>query len=76
MINKPSWDDAPEWANYRAMDSDCHWGWYEFKPLIEDHWNSDTWEYHVRLGRHQTAWACIDQHESLDKRPALPEPTK
>lgn len=29
---KPSWDDAPEWANYLAVDSCGDWFWYEFEP--------------------------------------------
>jgi len=29
---KPSWDDAPEWANYLVMDSEGWWWWFEFKP--------------------------------------------
>lgn len=27
--NKPSWDTAPEWANYLAMDGNGEWFWYE-----------------------------------------------
>lgn len=29
---KPDWKDAPEWANYRAMDSNGEWFWYECSP--------------------------------------------
>ena len=32
MNNKPSWDDAPEWANWLAMDSDGSWYWFQNKP--------------------------------------------
>jgi hypothetical protein len=28
----PEWKDAPEWANYRAMDSNGEWFWYECSP--------------------------------------------
>ena len=28
---KPDWKDAPEWANWLAMD-DCGWAWFEFRP--------------------------------------------
>ena len=31
---KPDWKDAPEWANYRAMDSNGEWFWYESPPGI------------------------------------------
>ena len=30
---KPSWDFAPEWANYMAKDVDDVWWWYEDKPI-------------------------------------------
>lgn len=33
---KPTWDNAPHWASYLAMDSDCRWLWHEHKP---------TWKY-------------------------------
>ncbi len=29
---KPSWDDAPEWAQWLAMDAYGEWYWYEEKP--------------------------------------------
>ncbi|XTQ92600.1 hypothetical protein ACQR5W_11815 [Xanthomonas sacchari] len=32
-MSKPSWDTAPEWANWLAMDEDGEWLWYELKPF-------------------------------------------
>lgn len=32
--NKPSWDDAPDWANWLAQDSDGRWAWYKEQPTI------------------------------------------
>lgn len=29
---KPDWKDAPEWANWLAMDKDGAWYWYEEMP--------------------------------------------
>jgi hypothetical protein len=29
----PSWDDAPEWANWLAQDENYLWYWYEYKPV-------------------------------------------
>ena len=29
---KPNWKDAPEWANWLAMDLGGYWWWYEYKP--------------------------------------------
>lgn len=36
---KPSWDDAPEWANWLAMDDNGVWYWHDEKPL----WRYDEW---------------------------------
>ncbi len=30
---KPDWKDAPEWANWMAMDCDGEWYWYADVPL-------------------------------------------
>ena len=35
-MSKPRMVDAPEWANYLAMDSDGEWCWYEFEPVKDD----------------------------------------
>lgn len=29
---KPDWKDAPEWANWLAMDQDGEWIWHEHEP--------------------------------------------
>lgn len=31
-MSKPSWDDAPEWAQYLAQDVSGTWYWFERKP--------------------------------------------
>lgn len=31
---KPDWKDAPEWAQWLAMDEDGSWYWYAGKPFI------------------------------------------
>ena len=42
MNMKPSWDDAPEWAQWLAMDESGRWWWYEFKPVCkEEYWLGD-----------------------------------
>lgn len=46
IIIKPSWEDAPEWANWLAMDSNGEWHWYEGKPATgKREWlaNKDKW---------------------------------
>lgn len=35
LQNKPSWNEAPEWANWLAQDNDGQWVWYKTKPLVE-----------------------------------------
>lgn len=29
---KPKWEDAPDWANWLAMDEDGTWCWHEEEP--------------------------------------------
>lgn len=31
-MTKPDWKDAPEWAQWLAMDEDRVWWWFENKP--------------------------------------------
>jgi hypothetical protein len=33
---KPDWSDAPEWAEWVAMDDDGEWAWFEKKPKISN----------------------------------------
>ncbi len=33
LQNKPSWDEAPEWANWLAQDNDGEWCWRENKLI-------------------------------------------
>lgn len=30
---KPSWKDAPEWAQWLVMDLDGSWWWHEDEPV-------------------------------------------
>lgn len=46
---KPDWKDAPEWANFLAMDADGVWAWFEKKPVwnrVAHMWSCDCgkWE--------------------------------
>lgn len=36
------WHEAPEWAEWAAMDDGCSWYWYETKPNIvgSGEWNN------------------------------------
>jgi hypothetical protein len=39
---RPNWEDAPEWAQFAAMDIDRNWFWAEYMPAALDihgiHW--------------------------------------
>lgn len=47
---KPNWNDAPEWANWLAMDEDGDWYWYEDEPVI----GYDVWR-NFAITRHEKA---------------------
>lgn len=40
MINRPSWNQAPSWAVWLALDEDGQWFWYSEKPM----WNKSFWD--------------------------------
>lgn len=49
---KPNWKDAPEWAEWMAMDSDLSWYWYEDAP-----WRSSFKDEWACEGRHERAYS-------------------
>lgn len=59
---KPSWADAPEWANWLAMDEDGEWYWFENEPYRSD----NAW---CTGGKWQLACYGVDWMESLERRP-------
>lgn len=61
---KPSWDDAPEWANYLAMDADGKWYWFELRPVM----CASTYDWGGRFanaGYSDTKWS-----NTLEQRPS------
>lgn len=62
---KPDWKDAPEWANYLAMDVDGQWHWYEAKP--ETHASDNGW-WSVK-GRMYFAGRGAAWMDTLEHRP-------
>lgn len=49
---KPDWKDAPEWANFMAMDEDGSWYWYEDEPYMSSfnrEWRGDDMFEHAFL---------------------------
>ena len=64
-MNKPDWKDAPEWANWLAMDGDWNWWWHEEKPdLIGMYYAEWTSAGMVDLARSTVNWK-----ETLEARP-------
>lgn len=60
---KPDWKDAPEWANWLAMDADGKWYWYENNPkkrLV-------TWKRNGE--KMQATFNVLGWEESKEKRP-------
>ncbi len=62
-MNKPEWKDAPEWANWLAMDGDGTWWWYDLEPELE----ADYW---ISKGKERKAIDTTEGYEnSLEARP-------
>lgn len=62
-MSKPSWVDRPEWANWRAMDSDGEWWWFENEP------KQLTFAWGMQGGRVEFAGCGNDWTETLEYRP-------
>ena len=63
---KPDWKNAPEWANWLAMDNSGEWFWYEIEPLYIS--NDDSWMR--RNGKSKYAGRCQpDPETTLETRP-------
>lgn len=68
MIAKPCWEDAPDWANYIAMDRSQVWYWHETEPTYTDGcWSSD--------GKIKEASSSLSKN-SLEIRPGSEETNK
>lgn len=61
---KPDWKDAPEWANWLAMDKTGEWWWYENEPMLYPSFFRGP-----KLGK--AIMACTKEQyiESKEKRP-------
>lgn len=67
---KPSWDVAPEWASFIAMDKDGEWCWHETEPYL-DHWEyvwcSDGNQTHASTEINPEK--ILEWKESVERRP-------
>ena len=62
--DKPSWNDAPEWANWLAMDDDGCWYWHKNEPNMESGgWYSDSRSEIIKIN--YDYWTT-----TLEKKPA------
>ena len=61
-MNKPDWADAPEWAEWLAMDKDGSWYWYSLKPIAD----SDDWSY---AGKIALAYDAPSFYDTREQRP-------
>ena len=61
---KPDWKDAPEWANWLAMEGDGTWYWFELEPDIGHDY---TWK--PRKGRCEYSGMASPWSDNLEKRP-------
>lgn len=60
---KPDWKDAPEWAEFLALDGDGEWYWFEREPLLSE----ATAVWRVDSGR--TELAAVSCSTILERRP-------
>ena len=67
---KPSWDDAPDWANWLAQDFNGSWNWFEEKPEIVS-------SISTKFKTTKLTVACFDNtnwQQTLEQRPTPPAP--
>jgi Lar family restriction alleviation protein len=68
QTNKPSWDDAPEWAQWLAQDENGYWYWHKECPTA----GTQLWASGSTIYKHAAVFS--DWKDSLEQRPAPPEP--
>lgn len=70
LQNKPSWADAPEWANFLSQGFSGAWFWHEFNPEIGDcAYFSVKGKYTI----HIAGEILGDWRDTLEKRPEQAE---
>ena len=70
LQNKPSWNDAPEWANFLSQGLGGTWFWHEFNPELGDcAYFSVKGKYTIHLGGETIG----DWRDTLEKRPEQAE---
>jgi hypothetical protein len=65
LDGKPSWKDAPEWANFVAQDEGGSWWYYAKKPCAgETVWENESGNYGWKKNFRNPNW-----RETLERRP-------
>lgn len=67
LINRPSWSDAPEWAQWLAQDAGGRWFWFLCKPMPL----SRTFDFGktARFANTGAIPASHDWRQTLEQRP-------
>lgn len=68
-MSKPSWSDAPDWAQWLAMDYSGLWYWYKYKPVIIGGFPRWSASIYALAAAPSESCASIDWRESLEQRP-------
>lgn len=67
---KPSWDDAPDWANWLAMDPDGLWYWFAIEPDFENNEWINGLEYMTASDKPDESGIDWDHSfDTLERRP-------
>lgn len=70
LQNKPSWNDAPKWANFLSQGLSGTWFWHEFNPELGDcAYFSVKGKYTI----HPSGETIGDWRDTLEKRPEQAE---
>lgn len=70
-MKQPEWIEAPEWANWLAMDYDEQWFWFEKKPHFRNGiwFSSNKIKTATERGKSQYP-DLLTCSQTLEKRPA------
>lgn len=74
---KPTWDNAPEWANWLGQSDTGIWRWFEHEPVMK--FSSFIVNKRLKVKWNRTQWAGRtavegDWWETLEQRPGVTTP--
>jgi hypothetical protein len=68
--NKPDWKNAPDWANWLAMDANGEWHWFEFEPILDPE-DGFFWGTILDHEKWEKVYTKNDWKNSLQERPKI-----